>query len=131
MASDPDDVMAANSAFYAAFEAGSAGGMLALWEHSDDVSCTHPGWPTLHGWTDVRRSWEGILRHGGAMQFILTDERVLVRGDVAWVHCTENLLAVEGPRGTVAAINLFVRNSSGEWKVIHHHGAQVVATMLN
>ncbi len=131
MSTAADDVLASNTAFYAAFEAGSPAGMLALWEHSDEVSCTHPGWPTLHGWTDVRRSWEGILRHGASMQFIITDERALVRGDVGWVHCTENLLAVEGPRGTVAAVNLFVRNPAGEWKVIHHHGAQVVATLLD
>ena len=48
-----------------------------------------------------------------SMQFIVTDERVVVYGDVGWVTCTENIIGSEGPRGTVCALNLFVRSRDG------------------
>ena len=87
--------------------------MVDLWDHSDEVICTHPGMPTVRGWDEVRLSWEQILRHGGEMQFIVTDERVVVYGDVGWVTCTENIIGSDGPRGTVCALNLFARSRDG------------------
>ena len=48
-------VRAANAAFYTAFEGGDLDAMADVWEHSDRVSVTHPGWPTLHGWAQRRR----------------------------------------------------------------------------
>jgi hypothetical protein len=40
------------------------------------------------------------------------------------VACDENLLAPEGPGGTVAALNVFSRHDDG-WLLVAHHGSPV------
>ncbi len=118
-------VLAANIAFYQAFEEGSFDVMSDLWEHSDRASCTHPGWPTLRGWSRISASWVALLRSGAGNQFIITNEHVEVVGDTAWVTCDENLL---GPStgGTVASVNMFVL-SDGQWRVVVHHGSGIAS----
>ena len=120
-----DDVLAANTAFYAAFESGDMDAMSDVWEHADRVSCTHPGWRTLHGWGAVSGSWFALFRGPQPLQFILTDEHVELDGDLAWVSCDENLLSDQQVGGTVAALNLFARTDDG-WKLLVHHGWPVV-----
>jgi len=56
----------------------------------------------------------------------VTDEHVVVAGDVAWVSCDENLLTGEGS-ATVASLNLFARDDDGPWKMLAHHGAPVMS----
>lgn len=116
-------VLAANRAFYAAFEARDLDAMSDTWEHSDRVACTHPGWRTLHGWAAVAASWFAIFGGPAPLQFILTEERAHLQGDLAWVTVDENLIG-EGVGGTVAATNLFTR-SGGRWRMIAHHGSPV------
>lgn len=134
MASIEEQVAAANSAFYAAFEARDLDAMSAVWEHSDRVSVTHPGWPTLRGWGRVAGSWDAIFANTPYIQFVLTDETVSVVGDVAWVTLDENILQGSGsPDGggadteelsgaSVAATNVFVC-SDGVWRMVVHHGS--------
>lgn len=122
-ADDADRVLAANRAFYAAFEARDLDAMSDVWEHTDRVSCTHPGWGVLHGWGAVAGSWLALFSGPQQLQFILTDERVSVAGDTAWVTVDENLLDGDGS-ATVSALNLFVRHG-GAWKLVAHHGSGV------
>jgi ketosteroid isomerase-like protein len=128
--SDADDdtstaeVREANAAFYAAFEARDLDAMSDVWEHADRVTCVHPGWPVLAGWASVAASWYALFDGPQRLQFIVTDEQVNVVGRTAWVTCNENLLEVDGTQ-TVAATNIFVRDSSG-WRLTHHHGSPVV-----
>lgn len=117
-------VLAANQAFYDAFEAGSKEALFEVWEHSDRVQCTHPGWPILRGWDDVGESWAAIIDGPQELQFVLTNERVEVEGDVGWVTVDENLLSNMGG-GTVSAINVFTRMADG-WKMVSHHGSSVM-----
>lgn len=114
---------AANQAFYDAFEARDLDAMSEVWEHSDRVSCTHPGWRTLRGWGAVSGSWFALFGGPSPLQFILTDAVVAVAGDAAWVTVDENLISVDGG-GTVAALNLFVRQA-GRWRLVSHHGSAV------
>jgi ketosteroid isomerase-like protein len=119
-------VLAANRSFYGAFEARDFDAMSDAWEHSDRVSCTHPGWRTLRGWGAVGGSWMALLSNAQHLQFIVTDERAEIDGDVAWVSCDENLL--DGvTAGTVAALNVFVRDGQ-RWALVAHHGAPVAMT---
>jgi ketosteroid isomerase-like protein len=122
-----DDVLAANHAFYAAFEAGDMDAMSDVWEHSDRVACVHPGWQRLHGWAAVSASWFALFQNGQHLQFIITNEHVTLdpSGGVAWVSCDENLLSDQQVGGTVAALNLFARDG-GAWKLVVHHGSPVV-----
>lgn len=113
----------ANRRFYQAFEAADLDAMSDLWEHSDRVACVHPGWAVLRGWSAVASSWAALFQNGERLQFILTNEQVVVQGDAAWATVDENIIGVES--GTVASVNLFVR-SNGQWQMVGHHGSAVV-----
>jgi ketosteroid isomerase-like protein len=123
---DEEQVRAANDAFYAAFEGRSMAAMDAVWDHGDDVVCTHPGWPSCVGWPAVRASWVALLGNEEHLQFILTDVRVVVRSDLAYVSAAENLLAGSGMQGAVAVVNVFSRGDDGTWRMVVHHGSPVL-----
>jgi len=119
-------VLRTNRAFYDAFEARDLDAMSEVWEHSDRVAWTHPGWSRLDGWASVSASFYALFDSGERIQFILTSERAEVAGDTAWVTLDENILGPDA--GTTAAgLNLFVRNGSG-WRMVLHHSSQVVAS---
>lgn len=119
-----DAVRAANAAFYAAFESRDMDQMSEVWEHSDRVSCVHPGWGVLRGWGPVAASWFALFTGPQHLQFILTNESVVVDGSTAWVIVDENLLDGDDIGGTVSSINVFVR-ADGGWKLVAHHGSPV------
>jgi ketosteroid isomerase-like protein len=122
---DEQAVLAANRAFYDAFEEGDLDAMSDVWEHGDRSTCTHPGWSTLRGWPAIVSSWYALFTNGQRLQFIVTDEHATVIGDAAWVSCNENIL--EGATGgTVAALNLFAREPDGAWRLVNHHGSPVM-----
>lgn len=132
-APDEDAVRAANARFYAAFEARDLDAMADVWEHSDRVVVTHPGWPTLRGWARVAGSWDAIFRNTPYIQFVLTGEEIASESDVAWVTLDENILQATGAAAgdgdelagaRVAALNLFVRSDTG-WKMVAHHASPV------
>lgn len=116
-------VASANQAFYEAFERRDLDAMSDVWEHSDRVSCSHPGWGVLRGWGQVAASWMALFQGPQRLQFILTDERVEVEGTVAWVTVDENLLG-DDAGSTVTSLNVFVQRGD-EWKLIAHHGSAV------
>ena len=121
---DRDAVAAANRAFYAAFEACDLDAMSKLWEHSDRIVCTHPGWASLRGWAQVAASFFALFQSSQNLQFILTKEAAEVAGDTAWVSVDENIL--QGSNATtVSAFNLFVRGDAGEWLLVAHHASPV------
>lgn len=128
MTADEDGLLAANRAFYAAFEGRDLDAMSDVWEHSERISCTHPGWGRLHGWAAVSASWFALFTNDERLQFIVTDERAVVEGDVGWVTCDENVLG-GGGSGTIAAMNVFLRRNDG-WAMVAHHGAGVLARPL-
>jgi ketosteroid isomerase-like protein len=122
-AADVDAVLAANRAFYEAFEQRDLDAMSDLWEHGDDVVCTHPGWRALHGWGAVAGSWFALFGGPQVLQFILTAERAHVSGDTAWVTVEENLIT-EGSGSTVMALNVF-RRVDAAWRMVIHHASPV------
>jgi ketosteroid isomerase-like protein len=128
---DEAGVRAANSAFYAALEARDLDAMADVWEHSDRIVVTHPGWPMLRGWARVAGSWDAIFRNTGYIQFVLTDELVTVVGDTAWMTLDENILQsaasdeLSGSKAT--SVNVFVRDDDAEWKLVVHHASPVSA----
>jgi len=121
---DLDSVAAANKAFYAAFEARNLDAMSMVWEHSDRIVCTHPGWASLRGWGQVAASFFALFQNSQHLQFILTKETTEVAGDVAWVAVDENILQSTNAT-TVAALNLFVRGPDGDWRMVAHHASPV------
>lgn len=122
---DDADLVAANAAFYAAFEARDLDAMSDVWAHGDHVVCTHPGWASLRGWPAVAASWFALFQGDHPMQFILTNVETVVRGDVGWVTLDENLIAGTQAQ-TVAAANVFER-VGGRWQLCLHHGSGLAA----
>jgi len=124
MSSDLEAVRAANAAFYAAFESRDLDAMSRIWEHSDRIVCTHPGWASLRGWGQVAASFFALFQNSQHLQFILTKEGSEVAGGVAWVSVDENIL--EGPNATtVAALNVFALDDDGHWLMVAHHASPV------
>ena len=120
-------VLAANQAFYDAFESLEISRMESVWSREDEVTCVHPGWPILTGWFEVMGSWERILEGAAMMTFTITGAEATVAGEAAWVTCTENLTSLVNGRvmdGRIETTNLFVKRE-GRWLVVHHHGSPV------
>ncbi|MDB4966721.1 MAG: uncharacterized protein JWN44_2410 [Myxococcales bacterium] len=126
MSDEAAAVQAANRAFYRAFEALDLRQMEAVWAHDGACSCLHPGWPLCAGWEEVRGSWATIFANTAVMRFEVVDERIDVRGELAWVVCVERIRSTapagEAMVGAIVATNVF-RREGGAWKLVHHHGS--------
>jgi ketosteroid isomerase-like protein len=126
---DPAAVREANERFYRAFESLDLAEMDQVWARGDHVACVHPGWNRLHGWDEVRRSWAAIFQSATEMRFTITDVRVEVRGNLGWVHCTENILSETRAGLSITAIlatNVFEHQAAG-WRLVHHHASHILA----
>jgi ketosteroid isomerase-like protein len=119
MPQDNLDVLAANAAFYRAFADRDTDAMDALWARCDAVACVHPGWQALHGRDEVMASWRSILDSPDAPEIACSRASVYAAGEMAFVVCVESLAG-----GTLAATNVFVRES-GEWRIVHHHAGPI------
>ncbi len=118
-----DDVLAVNQAFYDAHEQRDLAAMGAVWSHTDETICVHPGWPILRTWPLIEESWRRIFAGPGRNQFILTNITATGVDDAVWVTLDENLMH-EGATGTVAATNIYVR-ADAQWRLVLHHGSPV------
>ncbi|MEV0586928.1 nuclear transport factor 2 family protein [Nonomuraea sp. NPDC050310] len=136
MSVDTQAVETVNQAFYTAIENADLDKMTEVWaEDSADsqVSCVHPGWSLLAGRSEVLRSWALIMANTTYIQFVLTDVKTAVLGDLAVLTCVENILTAgdEGESsfaaGKVVASNVYVRTAEG-WRLWMHHGSPVLQT---
>jgi ketosteroid isomerase-like protein len=131
------DVEELNQAFYGAIESADLDRMAEIWAEETpglEPMCVHPGWPLLCGRAEVLRSWALIMANTPYIQFVLTDVRTTVLGDVAVLTCAENILTAADAAdatnpgfaaGRVVATNTFIRTPDG-WRLWHHHGSPVL-----
>ena len=119
---DADAVLAANRAFYDAFNARDMAAMADLWARRTEVTCVHPHRAILVGRDAVLRSWRAILGHPDQPKIVFAAEPPRLVGDLCVVTGREVVAAVP-----IAATNIFVRED-GEWRMIHHHGSPVIQT---
>ena len=127
MTPEEQAVAKANENFYRAFETLKIAAMERVWAKDADIQCGHPGWRILRGWGPVMESWKRIFENTPLMKFTLTDVKVEVRGELAWVTLYENLNStIEGQNYSAAILttNMFQRTSEG-WRMILHHGSSV------
>jgi ketosteroid isomerase-like protein len=120
-------IQAANREFYRAIEAGAIERMDAVWAHTDEVRCIHPGWDLLIGWARVRESWEEIFDSDQRMRIQPSEVRISSADNFAWVTCVENITVFqEDSFDTVqaAATNLFIRHDD-HWLLVHHHASPI------
>jgi hypothetical protein len=126
-------VLAANRAFYDAFETGDIDLMGALWDGEGCV-CIHPGTAPIHGRGPVLRSLSLIMANTSYVQFFLTDVEVTGSRERAVVTCTENILTAAAPGepeealvgARAAAMNVFVRRPGG-WRLWVHQASSVLS----
>lgn len=127
---DQVQVLEANANFYRAFESLDIQRMAAVWAKGDHVECIHPGWSLLSGWGAVKASWEMIFSSTKEIRFTLTDIRVQIRGPLAWVVLTENLLSQV--QQDVTATRLLATNiyekADGIWQMVHHHASHIFSS---
>jgi SnoaL-like domain len=127
--SDREAVIAANRAFYRAFESLDTEKMEAVWFKDPGIVCIHPGWPELAGWGPIMRSWERIFENVFEMKFELRVIDARVSADLGLVVVEESLTQ-RGYEGVVTAkvlsTNVFARAGTQWWMVLHH-GSPVMA----
>jgi ketosteroid isomerase-like protein len=122
---DEAAVLEANLAFYRALQERAIKEMERVWDHDGEISCVHPGWHRLDGWSEVRRSWQNIFANARAWRVSCERVRVSVRGDLAWVVCLEVIrpdAAIEAEAARMQATNVFRRTEEG-WRMVHHHAS--------
>jgi ketosteroid isomerase-like protein len=127
MEDDRQDVAKANESFYLAFESLDIARMEAVWAKDAEIQCGHPGWRILRGWGPVMQSWRRIFENTPSMKFTLTDLKIEVRGEHAWVTLYENLSSsIDGQNYSAAILTTNIFQKSGEgWRMILHHGSSV------
>lgn len=128
MADDRDAVIAANQAFYRAFEKKDIEAMEAVWSKGIGCLCVHPGRDALKGWQEIRTSWAQIFKNTSYIEIDADVITVEVVGDLAYVVLVENVLQISNSQRLEAqsmATNLFERMGD-RWYVVHHHGSPVV-----
>lgn len=122
-------VLAANDAFYRAFEKKDIDKMTALWSQGINTACIHPGRSALRGSDKIRKSWEMIFKNTAYIEIdteIITTE---ISGNLAYVLLIEKVLQVTPGRKMKAesmATNIFER-MGGNWYLIHHHGSPIMS----
>jgi ketosteroid isomerase-like protein len=127
MPDDKQEVAQANQDFYRAFENLKIEEMEKVWAKNTEIQCGHPGWRVLRGWGPVMESWKRIFENTPSMRFTLTDVKVDVRSEIAWVTLYENLVSsIQGQDYTAAILttNIFQKTAEG-WRMILHHGSSV------
>lgn len=120
--------LAANDAFYRAFESLDRSRMEAVWLPSDEILCVHPGAGVLVGWEAVMAGWDRIFAGTVSMRFTQRSVQVGVAADVAWVVLVEDIASVHPDgrgHGLVQATNLF-RRVDDRWLMLHHHGSPLL-----
>ena len=115
-------VLQVNSAFYDSFRAMNLQKMRNLWSDSDEATCAHPGMATIFGGKKIVKSWEALFSGGSMPPIRATRQKVVLRGDIAWVTCCES---TGNDPASLEAINIFERKE-GRWLMIHHQAAPVL-----
>ncbi len=122
MSDAEEEVLAANAAFYAAFNDRDVRAMDALWARNVEVTCVHPSWNVLSGREAVMESWRAILGNPSQPSLMGVAEQARVQGEVAVVVGRE--LVAGSP---ITVTNMFVREGEA-WKMMHHHASAVMLT---
>jgi uncharacterized protein (TIGR02246 family) len=120
-------VAEANEAFYRALSHADLDAMTDLWFPAEWAECVHPGSVSLRGWDAVRDSWRQIFQDGARVAVSLSEVRVRMLGDVAWVSCLERIATADAEHihtSLAQATNLFVRHD-GRWRMVVHHASPV------
>ncbi len=117
-----DSALAAEAAFYEAFQTADFTLMVAVWSAADDVLCIHPGGTRLGG-VAVLESWREILARTGRRMTVTVDERVRYAQGGLSVHNLREHISLDGElHGVMLATNVYRQEPDG-WKLVLHQAA--------
>ncbi len=128
MSNERTEVLAANEAFYRAFEKKDIEAMSVIWSQGTGSFCIHPGRNVLRGWREIELSWLQIFRNTKYLEIETEIIAVEIRDNVAYVILIEKLLQIVGGRSVQAqsiATNIFEQMAS-KWYLVHHHGSPIM-----
>ncbi|HEY9851370.1 MAG TPA: nuclear transport factor 2 family protein [Leptolyngbyaceae cyanobacterium] len=128
MSDQQTEILAANQAFYRAFEKKDIEAMGAVWSQGTVSLCIHPGRSALRGWKEIRSSWETIFRNTQYLEIETDIVATEIRQNIAYIILVENVLQISGGRKAKAqsiATNIF-EFMGGKWYLIHHHGSPLM-----
>ncbi|HYA79642.1 MAG TPA: nuclear transport factor 2 family protein [Methylocystis sp.] len=114
--SDELALLAANEAYYDAFNARDDDAMAALWAQ-ENVSCVHPGWPPLFGRRAVLSSYEEIFHNPRQQKIVHSSAQSVIDGECGRVICLETV----GDAALVATN--WHRLVEGRWLLVHHQAS--------
>ncbi|MBW4428889.1 MAG: nuclear transport factor 2 family protein [Nostoc desertorum CM1-VF14] len=123
-----DEVLAANAAFYRAFERKDIEAMSAVWSQGTGSFCIHPGSNILRGWKEIRTSWEQIFKNTAYIEINTDIIATEINDNIAYVILRENVFQVVSGRRLEAqstATNVF-QFLGEKWYLLHHHGSPVL-----
>lgn len=115
---------AAETAFYAAFEARSLDAMMAVWSGDDGIACIHPLAAPLNGRAAVATGWHSMFEAAGQfrVQVELAHE-IREAGQVIRIVREYLVIGQETePRPPILATNVFRREADG-WRMVLHHAS--------
>lgn len=117
---------AAESAFYAAFEARDLAVMTEVWAPEPGTFCVHPLTTPLAGHTAILAGWRAIFEAAGRFRIAVTvlSER---REPGLVIRLVEESLTIgseTGPRPPILATNIYRQRDAG-WQLVLHHASPV------
>ncbi|NET41760.1 nuclear transport factor 2 family protein [Okeania sp. SIO2B3] len=128
MTEEKQAILTANQAFYRAFEKRDIETISSILSKGIGTVCIHPGRTAIHGFENIRNSWDLIFKNTNYIEIDLDIVTTEINGDIGYVVLIENLMQVIGGRRTKAkciATNIFER-MGGNWYMIHHHGSPLI-----
>ncbi|MBE9117284.1 nuclear transport factor 2 family protein [Lusitaniella coriacea LEGE 07157] len=125
---DRAQILAANEAFYRAFEQKDLKAMSLLWSQGTGSICIHPGRKALCGWQQIRTTWEKIFRSTESIEIDTEIINVEIGQQIAYILLLESVLQVSRGRKFKAqsmATNIFAKMAQ-KWYLVHHHGSPIM-----
>jgi ketosteroid isomerase-like protein len=115
---------AAESAFYAAFEARDLDTMMAVWAADDSVACIHPMAAPLNGRAAVAAGWRSMFEAAGQFRVqVEVAHEVREAGQVIRIVREYLVIGQETePRPPILATNVY-RKEADDWRMVLHHAS--------
>lgn len=119
---------AAESAFYAAFEARSLDAMMTVWAGDDRIACIHPLAAPLNGRAAVAAGWRSIFEAAGQFRVQVESAHEIREADQVIRIVREYLVIGQetGPRPPILATNVYRKEVDG-WRMVLHHASPLQA----
>ena len=115
---------AAESAFYAAFEARSLDAMMAVWANDDSIACIHPLAAPLNGRAAVAAGWHSMFEAAGQFRVQVEVAHEIHKASQV-IRIVREYLAIgeeAESRPPLLATNVYIKEADG-WRMMLHHAS--------